>query len=119
MYPPSGYFLSSYETITVEVPRNVGRRLSNNSSTKEVLDKIKPEYEDSLRSSGFHEAKINFQPKQTNIKTQKNKKKKVLCCNLPWNMALKTNIGKEFLALIDKFKNTPQGKYINRHTGFF
>ena len=31
-------------------------------------------------------------------------------------MAVKTKIGKEFLSLVDMFKGTPQGKYINRHT---
>ena len=30
-------------------------------------------------------------------------------------MAVKTKVGKEFLSLVDMFKNTPQSKYINRH----
>ena len=53
---------------------------------------------------------------KTKNKRKKRNAKKVLFCNLPWNMAVKNNIGKEFLSLIDMFKNSPQGKYINRHT---
>ena len=30
-------------------------------------------------------------------------------------MAVKTKVGKEFLSLVDMFKNTPQSKYTNRH----
>ena len=53
---------------------------------------------------------------KTKNKRKKRNAKKVLFCNLPWNMGVKNNIGKEFLMLVDMFKNTPQGKYINRHT---
>ena len=53
---------------------------------------------------------------KTKNKRKKRNAKKVLFCNLPWNMGVKNNIGKEFLSLIDMFKNSPQGKYINRHT---
>ena len=31
-------------------------------------------------------------------------------------MAVKNNISKDFLSLVDLFKNSPQGKYLNRHT---
>ena len=101
-----------------EVPRNVGKRLSNNSSNEQVLNKAKPPYEEALKHSGRENIEIKFTPTENTQKRPKNnpKSKKVLFCNLPWNMALKTNIGKEFLLLIDMFKNTPQGKYINRHT---
>ena len=91
-----------------EVPRNLCQRLSNNSGNKEILDKIKPPYEEALRHSGHEGAEIKFMPKEKIKKVPKeSKSKQVLFCNLPWNMALKTNIGKEFLSLIDMFKNTP------------
>ena len=58
---------------------------------------------------------MNFKPSQ-NVKKQKKTSRNVIYCNLPFNMAVKTNIGKEFLSLVDMFKNSPQGKFINRHT---
>ena len=95
----------------------VSKRLSNNSSNKEILDNAKPPYEEALglRLSGYDNVDITFQPKVDIKKPTKKPKDKILFCNLPWNMARKTNIGKEFLSLIDMFKNTPQGKFINRH----
>ena len=68
-----------------------------------------------MKNSGFKNFEFKF---QADLKPKKSKKssKKVLYCNLPWNMAVKSNIGKEFLSLVDTFKNTPQGKFINRHT---
>ena len=71
---------------------------------------------DAFKNSNYHNVKLEFQPKQKIKKTKKSNNKKVLYCNLPWNMAVKTNVGKEFLCLVDMFKNTPQAKYLNRHT---
>ena len=31
-------------------------------------------------------------------------------------MAVKTKVGEIFLSLVDMFKGSPQGKYLNRHT---
>ena len=103
------------KSILDEIPRMVSKHLSNNSSNKEILDNPKPPYEEALRLSGYDNVDITFQPKIVFKKPTKKPKDKILFCNLPWNMALKANIGKEFLSLIDMFKNTPQGKFINRH----
>ena len=95
------------KTIKVEIPRNVCKRLSNNSSNEKILNNAKPPYEEALKISGHENVEIKFIPKENTGKhKKKTNQKKVLYCNLPWNMALKTNIGKEFLFLVDIFKNT-------------
>ena len=59
---------------------------------------------------------MKYIPKQEKPKPKKSNSKKVLYCNLPWNKAVRNNIGKDFLSLVDLFKNSPQAKYLNRHT---
>ena len=51
-------------------------------------------------------------------KKKKNRKRKVIWFNPPFSKNLKTNIGKEFLKLIDKNfpKDNPLSKIINRKT---
>ena len=49
----------------------VGKRLNNNSSTKEILDAAKPPYEQALKSSGYKDVNINFQQDQLQRKTGK------------------------------------------------
>ena len=93
------------KTIINELPRNVEKRLSILSSNRKIFDDAKQPYIDALESSGFKNVELNYQPKQNTKKPRKSKS--VLFCNLPWNMAVKTNIGKEFLSLIDMFKGTP------------
>ena len=90
--------------------------MSNNSSTKEIFDIAKPLYEEALRNQGYTNVELNFIPKEKIHKPKKSNAKKIIYCNLPWNVAVKSNIGKEFLSLIDTFKNSLQGKYINRHS---
>ena len=101
------------KVIKTEVPCNTEKRLSNNSSNQKTFDNAKPPYIDALKNSRFSNVDLKFQPsdkKNTKVNTRK-----VIYCNLPWNMEVKTNIGKEFLSLVDMFKNFPQAKYINRH----
>ena len=107
------------DIIKKQVPLNVEKRLSNNSSNEKIFDSAKIPYQESLeKNSNFTNFNLKFQTKQSSQKSNKSKSnsKQVLYCNLPWNMAVKTNVGKEFLSLIDMFKNSPQGKFINRHT---
>ena len=105
-------------SILKEVPRNVCKLLSVLSSNKEIFDNAKQPYIDSLtKNSGFENVEMNFIPKdESKRKPKKSNTRKVLYCNLPWNMAVKNKIGKEFLTIVDMFKGSPQGKVINRHT---
>ena len=53
---------------------------------------------------------------QKQNKTKRKRNRKIIWYNPPYNMNLKTNIGKTFLKLIDKHfhKNHPLNKIINR-----
>ena len=93
----------------------VQKRLSNNSSNKEIFDMAKTPYIEALKRSGYQNFEMNFIPRSEVSKPKKSNAKKVIFCNLPWNSAVRSNVGKDFLSLVDLFKNTPQGKYINRH----
>ena len=99
--------------IKAEVPRNAAKRISTLSSNERIFNIAKVPYIEALKRDGYENVEFKYQPKQktTKPKTSKN----VLFCNLPWNMAVKINVGKEFLSLLDMFKGTPQGKQINRH----
>ena len=127
--------------IKKEIPKMVANRISNNSSNEKIFENAKKPYIQALKNSGHKDFEFKFQNKEkpnitkpklqpkkntNNTKNtrldpkQKPKKKKVkkrknLYFNPPWNIAVKTKVGKEFLALIDKFKGKPQSKYINRH----
>ena len=102
--------------IKVDVPKNACKRLSTNSSTKEIFDIAAPPYIEALKRDGYQNFDFSYIPKQSTQKPKKAKSRKILFCNLPWNMAVKNKIGKDFLSLVDLFKNSPQGKYLNRHT---
>jgi hypothetical protein len=102
------------KVIKDEIPKMISKRLSNNTSSETNFKNAKPLYLHALENSGYKDFEFTFQQKQ-NPRKSKRKYRKILYCNLPWNIAVKTNIGKQFSTLVDKFKNTPQGKYINRH----
>ena len=90
--------------------------MSTNSSNKQIFDIAKPPYKEALKRSGFENFQLKYIPKNDLPKLKRSKSKKVWFCNLPWNTAVRNNIWRDFLSLIDSFKNTPQGKYINHHT---
>ena len=75
-------------------------------------------YEKALKNSGFNSTlKYNTQKSEANKKRRK-RKKQVIYYNPPFSASLKTNIGKEFLKLVDKHfpKNGPLNKIFNRNT---
>ena len=101
-----------------EIANSVNARLSNISSNQNLFDKHKPDYEKALRESG-HVANLKYNTSnQEQSRTKRKRNKKVVWYNPPYNKALKTNIGKEFLNLIDKHfhAKNPLQKQLNRHT---
>ena len=104
--------------IIKEIPKMVNKRLSRISSDKEVFEETVHMYKDAIKKAGH---KHNFIFKENEVKSTKKKKKKNLIYYItPFNATVKTNIGKQFLLLIDKhFKKTRKDnlhKIINRHT---
>ena len=78
------------------------KRLNNISCNKNVFDNAKGEYERALKNSG-HIPELKFEKANTNTTlNKKNRKRKILWYNPPYNRALKTNFGRKFLNLIRK-----------------
>ena len=79
-----------------------------------MFDSAAPLFQESLNKSGY-QYKLNFNPpaekNNENKKSKKRNKRNVLWFNPSYNMNVKTNIGKEFLKLIDKFFS-PGGLWI-------
>ena len=74
-------------------------RLSLLSINEDEFDKAKPLYENALKSSGFNKC-LKFENTQTT--RLRNRSRKVIWFNPPYNAEVKTNIGKIFLKLVKK-----------------
>ena len=82
-------------SILKQLPKNISKRVSGISSSKEIFDQAAPYYNDALKASGYRE-KIEFQPPETAAKQESQKRKrKVIWFNPPYSMNVKTNIAKK------------------------
>ena len=95
------------------LPQMISDRIANLSSSKQIYDdEIKP-YKESLLSVGYkQQLAYNRQgPKK------KKRQRKIIWFNPPFSETVKTNIGAQFLKLIDKhFKGSVLEQYFNRKT---
>ena len=89
--------------------------LSDTSCDAAEFDKVKSEYENALKSSGF-DLKIQFNKPQAR-KTGP-RQRKVIWLNPPFNASVLANIGKSFLSLISKYfpKNHRYNTIFNKQT---
>ena len=78
------------------------------SSSKEVFDQSVPLYQDALEKAGY-DHKLEYQ--ETYQAKKRKRKKSIIWFNPPFSMRLKTNVGKKFLALIDK--HFPKGHILH------
>ena len=106
--------------ITENLTESINKRLSELSSTEEIFNANKVEYEEALRKSELkHKLKYKKPDTQPNQKKKKrNRSRNIIWYTPPFNMSLETNIGKEFLKIIDKNfpKNNPLYSILNRRT---
>ena len=102
------------------IPKAVNKRLSAISSSDAKFSKHKEIYQQALTSSGYkHNLTYSRETGEgAEKRRKKTRKRKITYFNPPYNKNLKTNIGKEFLKLIDKNfpKDNPLSKIINRKT---
>ena len=112
-------------TIIKNIPQNINKRLTQiSSSEKEFNEAVRP-YNEALKKSG-HKQILHFDKDQkdasskhdskTNEK-EKKKKRQIKWSNPPFNKNVKTNVGKNFLLLIDKHfpKDSPLRQIVNRN----
>ena len=101
------------------IPVSVNDRLSRISINKAVFDEKITPYQDALRDSG-HNHTLTFTPTQDQPipRNKKNRARKITWCNPPWNSEVKTNVGKQFLRIIDTSfpPGNPLRKLFNRNT---
>ena len=87
------------------IPKGINRRLSSISASKEIFERAAPTYQAALSKSGFN-YKLQFDPtplQNDEDKQQKRKRKRtIIWFNPPYSRAVTTNVGKEFLRLMDK-----------------
>ena len=83
-----------------QLPISISNRLSNNSSNKQVFDMSKGEYEKALRESGYKNVSLIYTDKK-DIKQKRNRSRNIIWFNPPFNKNVSTNVGKQFLNLLD------------------
>ena len=98
------------------IPENINKRLTSISSSRNVFDAAIPPYQKALDESGYS-YKLTYKP-QPAQKHNKNRQRRVIWYNPPWNSNVKTNLGRSFLNIVDRCfsKNHPLHKIFNRHT---
>ena len=81
------------------IPDNIARRISNISSNKEIFDAAAPYYNNALSASGYV-TNITYTPNPP--VRNKNRSRKVIWFNPPFNRDVKTDIARKFLRLVTK-----------------
>ena len=89
--------------IIKQLTKTTSERLSKNSSSVEIFNSSKLEYEDALKKSGHTEPLIyNYIPPRPPSRNLNGRKRKINWFNPPFNANVSTNVVKTFLRLIDK-----------------
>ena len=102
-----------------QLPEMIGKRLSSLSSNQLIFEREKIPYQQALHAAGY-KTNLDYSPPPpttTGREGKKTRSRKVIYFNPPYCHSVKTNVGKKFLALIDKhFGDSPLKKFINRST---
>ena len=104
--------------VTKNIPAGVNKRLSCISSNKEIFQAAAPAYQEALARSGY-DYKLEFDPRAAEpSKKKRNRKRNICWFNPPYSTSVKTNVGAEFLKLVDKCfpPYNPLSKIFNRST---
>ena len=100
--------------IIKQLPCMIEKRISELSHSEIEFNNVKEDYEAALHKSGYTTT-LGYKPQPPkNRKRSRN----VIYYNPPFNAAVSTNIGKEFLALLDKHfpPHSKYHKFFNRNT---
>ncbi|KAK3722560.1 hypothetical protein QZH41_007011 [Actinostola sp. cb2023] len=87
-------------TVLKNIPEGINKRLSEISSNETVFNKAAPVYQKALDESG-HNYKLHYVQDQPRA-VKRNRKRNTIWYNPPYDRNVKTNVGKEFLRIIDK-----------------
>ena len=98
-------------SIVKQLPIMVNKRISDLSFNEQEFNKAKPMYENALESSGF-QFELKYNPMNQNNK-RRNRSRKIIWFNPPFNANVNTNIGKEFLKIVLNDVNDEQQRPCN------
>ena len=106
------------QKILDNIPKSVNLRLSKISSDRDVFESSKGPYQEALKNSGYDHLLEYDPPVNTEPKQKKNRVRKVTYFNPPFSLNVASNIGGDFLKLIDKHfpKDHALRKVMNRNT---
>ena len=106
------------QTVLKQIPHGINKRLVEISSSETDFNEAKPAYQKALNESK-HKHTLEFKQEEPIRPRNNNKKKRrIFWFNPPFSAAVTTNIGKQFLALVDKHfpKTNPLHAIFNRNT---
>ena len=75
------------------------RKFSKNSSSIEILNSAKVEYENAFENSAYHSVKLNYTQTRGN-KPKHKRSRNIIWCNPPYNQNVISNVAKRFLNLL-------------------
>ena len=105
-------------TITKKIPQMIAHRLSVLSSNEDIFKQSSPEYLEALKRSGYKEEDLKefHYIHDTSTKKRRKRVRNILWYNPPWDINVKTDIGRKFLQLVSKHfpKGHPLHKTFNR-----
>ena len=94
------------------VPKGIEHRLSNNSSNKEIFQWSKQEYKEALKNDGYR-IKLEYRGREESTTPKsRNRPRKILWFNPPYNMEIDNKLGKEFFKLLKR--NFPSGDPLHK-----
>jgi len=104
--------------IKAEIPKMISKRLSALSQSKEIFDDIIQPYQDAVMQSGYSDILSHCEPSiPPDVRRKRTRTRAPIWFNPPFSITVRTNIGRKFLALIDKhFGRTRFAKNFNRNT---
>ena len=107
-------------SVLKNIPQSVNDRLCKLSSSKELFDAASPQYQESLKQSGYS-YKLEYKEMDGNVEKQprrnRNRRRRVTYFNPPFSLNVETNVGKEFLTIIKSFpKSNVLSSIINTNT---
>ena len=105
--------------ILKNLPAAINKRVSSLSCNSEVFEAAKPDYEEALSKSGFKEKMTYIEPvaddtHATQPKKKRNRKRKVIWFNPPFNVNVITNVAEKFLRMVDTLIPREYRKLFNR-----
>ena len=86
------------------IPDMINKRLNILSSDEKGFQARKPEYEKALKDAGYGNIKLKYTEhnKDNNETKRKNRSRKIIYYNPPWNSDVATNVGGTFFYLLQK-----------------